>query len=1111
MASPRPRVFISYSHEDRDLLGLLLPHLKALERAGLLDMWVDTRIDAGERWYPEIEAAMQGAAVAVCLVSEYFLASDFCTKGEVPYLLKRAEEDGLLLIPVLLSDCMWQAHRWVEERQMLPGDGQSVRTHFANNPAAVFSRVAKRIHDKLKDPNYQPTKAHVAWPLLPPDRLDLTRLPETGAALFGRDQELQLLDAAWKSAEQDGSAPTRPTRIVAFTANGGVGKSTLVNHWLRDMQRDHFRGATRVFGWSFYSQGVREEGMASADIFIDAALRFFGDADPTAGSPWDKGERLARLVGAQRALLVLDGLEPLQSGHAFDRGTLRDPALHTLLRGLARRADGLCVVTTREPLPDLHGMAGVATYDLERISPEAGRALLRTARVVGSDTGLEELSKRFGLHALTVSMLGAYLHEKDPAHGTGPARALEQLPGATPIDRVLDGFEALLAGSAELEVLRLLSLFDRPADSGCLGALRVRPAIAGLTERVVRLKDAAWNGVLARLERLGLIKVLRKVVGESTPQVAIDAHPLLREHFAARILDKSAEAWREGHRRLYEYLKASVPYRPDSLDGLQPLYQAVAHGCRAGLHQEVSDTVYYDRILRRDAFYSTRKVGAFGSDLGAVACFFEQPWTRLSSHVSERDQAWLLNEAAFRLRALGRLAEAVEPMRTTLEASGSKGQWKDAAVAASNLSELELTLGQVTESLRDAAQALTFADRSGDAFQRIARRATLADVLHQAGRRREALERFREAEQMQAEVQPAYPLLYSVQGFRYCDLLLADAERAAWKRMLSLDHSPRTDRSALSACLSVSHRSTQMLNWGQEFDRASLLDRALIHLTLARSALYEVILDESTFPSSPNIQVAHRELAAALDGFRAAGQQDDLPRGLLARAWLRIVEGNPAGAHADLDEAWEIAQRGSMKLHMADVHLHRALIMRDRAEVGKAVILIEHCGYARRVGEVVQMFQAFGLLDEREAQRRVFDWGRRLLGIANFGLDTWLLDELIAAAKKTDNRAEAVHLFLERARMRSKARAYDQARWDYKMVVNLCREMDERPTLLEAEIELAELECKSGLFEDAYRHFVDAQSLISDRDNDRRVKQIRERVSELARFIMPTQDSGKTP
>ena len=950
MSSPRPRVFISYSHQDKDLLPALVAQLKALEQAGLPDVWDDTRIDAGAKWYPEIEAAMQGAAVAVCLVSEYFLASDFCIKKEVPFLIERAEEDGLLLIPVLLSDCPWDEHSWVAERQMLPGEGRSVRSHFAQNPAAVFSKVAKRISNKLKDPNYEPPKRRVAWPELAPDRRDLTRLPETGAALFGRDQELQLLDSAWSSAEQAGSTPTR---IVAFTANGGVGKSTLVNHWLRGMNRDRFRGATRVFGWSFYSQGVREEGMASADIFVDATLSFFGDPDPTAGSPWDKGERLARLVGAERALLVLDGLEPLQSGHAFERGKLNDPALQMMLRGLAAHAGGLCVITTREPLPDLDGLAGVTAKDLEHITPEDGRALLRTARVVGTDTELEELSKRFGLHALTVSLLGVYLHEKDPAHGTGPAQEIEQLPGAAPINRVLAGFAALLAGSAELDVLRLLGLFDRPADHGCLGALRAKPAIAGLTERAVKLNDAAWNGALARLEKLRLIHVQRKGSGKTAagdPPYAVDAHPLLREHFAAELRSGQADAWRAAHRRLYEYLRDTTEARPDSLDGLQPLYQAVLHGCLAGLQQDAFDNVYYDRILRRLEAYSIRKLGAVGADLGAVACFFEKPWTRLSSNLSEPAQAWLLSTAAFHLRALGRLTEALEPMRAALLVTVDRDDWKNAASCAINLSELELALGDVAGAVRYAEQSVTFAER-GDAFLRMVARATHANALHHAGRRAEALRHFGEGERLQAEDQPESPLLYSLRGFQYCDLLLADAERAAWQTLLNLQSA--THNSQLqNACHSISERAAQTLKWVTT--QGSLLDIALDHLTLGCAALYQAILAGS----SP--VACHASLDSAVSGLRAAGQQHELPRALLTRAWCRVVEGDVRGAHADFDEAWQIAERGSMKLYMADIHLHRARLFRDKSELLKARALIEACGYWRRKEELEDAEAAAG-------------------------------------------------------------------------------------------------------------------------------------------------------
>ena len=74
---------------------------------------------------------------------------------------------------------------------------------------------------------------------------------------------------------------------------------------------------------------------------------------------------------------------------------------------------------------------------------------------------------------------------------------------------------------------------------------------------------------------------------------------------------------------------------------------------------------------------------------------------------------------------------------------------------------------------------MTYADRNGNAFWKMGTRTTHADALHEAGRLAEAETLFSEAEQMQKELQPEYPLLYSLQGFRYCDLLLAAPARAA--------------------------------------------------------------------------------------------------------------------------------------------------------------------------------------------------------------------------------------------------------------------------------------------------------------------------------------------
>ena len=50
--------------------------------------------------------------------------------------------------------------------------------------------------------------------------------------------------------------------------------------------------------------------------------------------------------------------------------------------------------------------------------------------------------------------------------------------------RVMASYERWLGDGPELAVLRLLGLFDRPADAGSIAALRAAPAIPGLTEHI---------------------------------------------------------------------------------------------------------------------------------------------------------------------------------------------------------------------------------------------------------------------------------------------------------------------------------------------------------------------------------------------------------------------------------------------------------------------------------------------------------------------------------------------------------------------------------------------------------------------------------------------------
>jgi tetratricopeptide (TPR) repeat protein len=492
-------------------------------------------------------------------------------------------------------------------------------------------------------------------------------------------------------------------------------------------------------------------------------------------------------------------------------------------------------------------------------------------------------------------------------------------------------------------VLRLTGLFDRPATPGLLTVLRRRPAIRGLTEDLVGLDEDGWRLLLRGLERARLIRLVTDAEGAP----GLDAHPLIREYFAEQLRRHQPAAFTAAHGRLFEHLCAGTPYRPDDLEGLQPLYQAVRHGCLAGRQQEALEKVYDDRILRGtgdDGFYSTRKLGAIGADLGAVAAFFDAPWGRVSPHLTEPARAWLLNSAAFYLRALGRLTEALEPMRDSGKIAVQTEQWKSAAIRYSNLSELEVTLGRLPDALADARTAVAHADRSGDAFLRMGTRTTAADALHQSGARAEAGRLFAEAERMQREDQPHYQLLYSLWGFRYGDWRLAPAERAAWRVLLNggtgfqpvagtadLQHTaeplapagpsrPGTTTAAdpdapappapLADCAEAERRAAKMFEWRVPSD--SLLDIALDHLTQARARLLRALL---TSPRPPAGLPADA-LDAAVTGLRRAGAMEFLARGLLTAAWHQALTGDP-------DEAMPIAERGPMPLFEADVRLYR--------------------------------------------------------------------------------------------------------------------------------------------------------------------------------------------
>ncbi|EGV27798.1 WD repeat-containing protein, partial [Thiorhodococcus drewsii AZ1] len=179
-------------------------------------------------------------------------------------------------------------------------------------------------------------------------RIDLHHLPADAEHFLGRAPELEALDTAWA----EGSA----TSVVELIAPGGTGKTALVKRWLDGLRTNDWLGASRVFGWSFYSQGTGEDRQASEDPFLAAATQWFGMQIEPSANPVDKGRALADCICCGRTLLILDGLEPLQYPPGPLAGELRAPGLQALLTQLAAAGHpGLCVLTSREWVQDLAG------------------------------------------------------------------------------------------------------------------------------------------------------------------------------------------------------------------------------------------------------------------------------------------------------------------------------------------------------------------------------------------------------------------------------------------------------------------------------------------------------------------------------------------------------------------------------------------------------------------------------------------------------------------------------------------------------------------------------------------------------------------------------------
>jgi tetratricopeptide (TPR) repeat protein len=287
--------------------------------------------------------------------------------------------------------------------------------------------------------------------------------------------------------------------------------------------------------------------------------------------------------------------------------------------------------------------------------------------------------------------------------------------------------------------------------------------------------------------------------------------------------------------------------------------------------------------------------------------------------------------------ALGQFGDGAKFMQHAVDRAQARNDWRLAASFSLPLGHLFILLGMPENALEHANRCVEYADKSGQDRLRWPSRAALGNVLHYLGNFKGAQEQFEDAERFLCSVSGRDRFLGSAWGYWYCELLL-DAAR--------------------NADVVARARDGIRQNGGNSELGMGL---GMLDVPLQQLALGSALVCGDKPANNQCVMEAMLHLDSAVLGLRKAGHQWILPRSLLDRARILGSQARLDLARADLDEAWEIAERGPMKLFLADIHLHRArLFFREaeypwespQADLAAAEKLINDCGYHRREEEL---------------------------------------------------------------------------------------------------------------------------------------------------------------
>jgi hypothetical protein len=213
----------------------------------------------------------------------------------------------------------------------------------------------------------------------------------------GRKKLLEEITSYWVNPD------IHITSLIGF---GGEGKSSLARRWVDDLLADKSLCQPEgLFWWGFYER-------RNVDEFFDAALNYLSGGNESLQREYNSSSAKSHLIAAMltkgRYLFILDCIEGLQHQGGDMYGSFKNPDIKAFLEFFAAPGHkSFCLISSRAQLQDLMKYTTHKQCEVERLSPEDGRDMLRHLGVQGEDYELDRVVKDWDGHALTLSLLAS--------------------------------------------------------------------------------------------------------------------------------------------------------------------------------------------------------------------------------------------------------------------------------------------------------------------------------------------------------------------------------------------------------------------------------------------------------------------------------------------------------------------------------------------------------------------------------------------------------------------------------------------------------------------------------------------------------------------------------